>query len=613
LKVYISVFIVIFASVAVLFIGIEKPNEYYNKPGIIIDFGAGSVDWSEVDFSEYPDAISSMRDAADSLGFPYEVEGLSGSFENGAMIDIPWGFGLKKEGFRFVGWSLSDGGPRQYLPGDSFTVQSEDVVFYAVWVEQGDYIISFDNNGGKGSVSNVVGVGIVHIPSGDTLERAGYEFSGWSTTPGGTKEYNSGDNFDLREDTILYAVWSEIAGGPLGGTGSSETVGEEGIKEYTISYNSGGGGPVGVFIEVKGIPSMEGKVWSLWGVVKGKTGWERILEEPVDVKPADYSSVVWAYSDWDTAPSVGVDQTGVPVHGYSMPSKIVTLAPSTTETVASLGKSEQIIGTDEYSNYPQSILQGKAAGTIAVVGGYTNPSFEAIMKINPDMVFCDGAQGSHLLIADKLRNAGIHVVVMYEGENIDVIMNNLFIAGAALSMTDVANKNIYDINSAINIIENLLIDDVAGNISVMVSLSSVKSPYVAGSNTYINDIFGKTFGLNIFETLDGWVMVNSEAISKANPDVIIVISDGTYNDMYNNLSSEWKLTTAYEEGDIYLLSGSTMDLASRPGPRIAQATELIARILHSDSFSDGIIVPKWIDRDYTDYLTYTKNLGFDKV
>ena len=81
--------------------------------------------------------------------------------------------------------------------------------------------------------------------------------------------------------------------------------------------------------------------------------------------------------------------------------------------------------------------------------------------------------------------------------------------------------------------------------------------------------------------------------------------------MLSSLSDEWKNTDAYSNGKIYLFTEGLGEMAQRSGPRIAQLTEIVARIINPAAFDDGITVPFAIGNDYQNYLTYTKNLGFD--
>lgn len=144
------------------------------------------------------------------------------------------------------------------------------------------------------------------------------------------------------------------------------------------------------------------------------------------------------------------------------------------------------------------------------------------------------------------------------------------------------------------------------------SLSAMKSPWVSGSDTYISDVMSGITVTNIYSGESGWVQVNAETILKNDPEYIVVVSSdysatqGDYDSMLASMSSEWRGTSAFKNGNIFLLTGDAADLASRPGPRVAQITELFARILQGSAFDDGIQVPMFIGDEYRDYLTISK-------
>jgi iron complex transport system substrate-binding protein len=366
---------------------------------------------------------------------------------------------------------------------------------------------------------------------------------------------------------------------------------------------------------IGGVPgsASEGS-WSLWAVPKGKLDWNRIDSDPSSVTVSNYSAVTWSLCAADGKPSVpGVDQTGVNYWGYKDIGKVVTLAPSVTETVCAMGGSDMVIGADEYSKYPDSIAKKRASGQIKVTGGYTNPNFETILKLDPDMVLCDGSQASHRIVASKLRNVGVNVLVFYGGEDLGTLYDNIYMTGTALDYNESKMTVINEIRDGIDRVVAELDGKVKTPLDLMFSLSSAKSPWVAGGNTYINDIAGTVFGVNVFKGLKGWTMVNSEMIVKASPDVIIVVSEGLrateedYLRLIEYVSEGWD----YINAEIYMICGTAVDLVSRPGPRLAQVTELISRILYDPMFGESTGLPHYIGDNYEDYLTLTKTLGYN--
>jgi iron complex transport system substrate-binding protein len=173
------------------------------------------------------------------------------------------------------------------------------------------------------------------------------------------------------------------------------------------------------------------------------------------------------------------------------------------------------------------------------------------------------------------------------------------------------------INYAMDTIGGLLGDDNQKRYpKVMVALSTAKSPWVSGKDTYIDDILSFCASHNAYDRVSGWIQANSETLSMYNPDYIFVVGyEGTptkegYQKIMDGLPPEWKRTTAYKEGNIYIFCESAANLASRCAPRFVQLTELTARILHPGSFDDGIEVPKYFGDDFHDYLTYTKDMNF---
>ena len=356
--------------------------------------------------------------------------------------------------------------------------------------------------------------------------------------------------------------------------------------------------------------------WSLYVTEKGSLEWTKCDKDPQQIHIGDYSAVCWGLCVPGDLPTRGVDATGVCYYGYGQSNRVVSLAPSCTETICASGGGSIIVGVDEFSNYPTYIQEYVDSGKIVSIGGYTNPSYEAIAKLNPDMVVGVGDQSVHLSVIEKMRAHGVHCLVIPNGDSIKTIMDNTYMVGASMNYQLKSVQTITEIEDALTLMAGILESGSVHTSDVMISLSTSKSPWIAGGNTYASDVISFTQCNNIYSSEIGWVMVNSETVPSRDPDVIIVVTsevaatEADYNNMISSLSAEWRNTTAFENGEIYLLSGMAEDLASRPSTRIAQFTELMCRILQPGIFAD-IDVPHYIGDDYRDYLYYTKELGFD--
>ncbi len=358
------------------------------------------------------------------------------------------------------------------------------------------------------------------------------------------------------------------------------------------------------------------KTWSLFVTNEGSLEWSVYTDDPAKLHVGDYSAVCWGLCSPGQVPTRGVDATGVCFYGHGQSTRVVSMAPSCTETICASGAGSIIVGVDEFSNYPSYIKQDVDAGKIVSIGGYTNPSYESIAKLNPDMVIgvCD--QSVHLSVIEKMRAHGVFCLATLTGDSIETILDNTYMVGAAMNYQLKSIQTITQIEDALKTLEGVLDTGSVHSSEVMISLSTSKSPWIAGGNTYASDVIDFSQCHNIYLGEKGWVMVNSETVASRDPDYIIVVSsdipatESDYNNMISSLSAEWRNTNAFEKGNIYLLSGSASDLASRPSTRIAQFTELMCRILQPEVFSD-IELSHYIGDNYRDYLYYTKELGFE--
>ena len=356
-------------------------------------------------------------------------------------------------------------------------------------------------------------------------------------------------------------------------------------------------------------PNTDDRTWGLW-YVPANSG-DPVKSDRYDIKASEYTVVIWAYTAAGDQPMPAVDATMTSIYGYSEPERVVSLSPVCTETIDAVGGVAKIVGTDSYSDYPQYIVEGKKEGKIAVVGSYTDPSYEAIMNTSPGMVFCDASTYNDVQMAAMLRASDVNSVVLYNGDDIDTILKNIFIAGTALSYNQGSQAYIKNVQFYIQEIKKLIAG--AEGFSTMVALSNDPSPWVAGMYTYVDDIIGQVGGTNTFHNEKGWKNVTAESITQHNPECIIIIDNykykaSEYDEMLRVLSSEWKSTDAYKNGNIYLISEDAGSLGSRAGPRFVQLMELMAMIIDPSAFADNPL-PKAIGNEYRDYLKITGGLG----
>lgn len=366
--------------------------------------------------------------------------------------------------------------------------------------------------------------------------------------------------------------------------------------------------------------NLQGVRWNMYVLESGS--WRKV-DDPRGIEAAEYRLICWARASGEDEVVPGTDATGFKYYGYAENGfssvtgetlRVVSLAPSVTEILASVGGTDLIVGTDLYSDYPEEIVDKKNKGEITVIGGYSDPNYEWIIKLGPDLVFCDGGTGEHVSIADKLRKSGIDCVVLYDATNVEKLYSNIWIAASAMGLSDNANSSISSAKNTINSIIGIV--GAQATKRVFFSLSADSSPWTSGSGTFVSDLISKVSGVNVFDTQSSsWFMVSKEQIHVKQPSVMVIIYEGEittqaeYDAVIEGLDPVWKETPAFRNGEVYIFSGTAADILSRPGPRLAEACELLGKMLFPDRFTDRDpldTIPKWFCDDYSTYLKYQR-------
>jgi iron complex transport system substrate-binding protein len=267
-----------------------------------------------------------------------------------------------------------------------------------------------------------------------------------------------------------------------------------------------------------------------------------------------------------TYPLVLKDDLGRSVKLMSQPKRIVSMMPSHTETLFAVGAGENVIGVDEYSNFPKLETE-----KLPKAGNGFAPNLEAIAALKPDLVLTDESSGSKLV--QNLEKLGITVY-----------------AGVAQSYNDVFEK----INmigkitnhekNALNLITKMRTEltaiqaKVAKFPRVSVYYEVDPTPYAAGSSSFIGALIDKAGGNNIVPAkLGAFPQISPELVISNNPSVILGAS---LADLLKRPG--WDKIAAVKTGRVLTFSPEEDDAISRPGPRLPIALKALAKALHPE-------------------------------
>ena len=258
------------------------------------------------------------------------------------------------------------------------------------------------------------------------------------------------------------------------------------------------------------------------------------------------------------------DDKGVMVHFERPPVRIVSLLPSITESVCTLGKCELLVGVDRYSNAPAAVLH------LLRLGGGLDPNVEAIVALKPDVVLV----GASPRATERLRALGLTVFSM-EAESYADVQRLLETLSILLNVPMAEAKAVWQkINDDLTTIARRL-PHVPPTLRVYFEVSDV--PFAAGPNSFIGETLRRLGVENILSpSLGPFPKINPELVVRANPDVVMM-SHQNYHGMSERPG--WSDMRAIRDGRVCVFKEQEADVIVRPGPRIAEGAEIIAQCL----------------------------------
>ena len=287
-----------------------------------------------------------------------------------------------------------------------------------------------------------------------------------------------------------------------------------------------------------------------------------------------------------------VDALGRIVELHEVPKRVVSLAPSITEILWALGLGSYVVGVDEYSNYPQEVVELVNEGKIITVGGYWNPDIEKIVMLKPDLVLADAGVQLQVRLLDKFNELGLKVVYLKADatRNIYDIYSDIRLIATIFGVEDHADELIKSIEEKIDYVKSRLMKANATSVKVLVLLGPPSwGLWTTGSGTFLDYVITSAGGINVASKYNGWVQLSYEDILMADPDAIVVTVMGLdpKKVLAEIASTPLNKTKAFKTGNVYVFTDEADDLLTRPGPRVSDAILLMAKVLHPDIFGEA--------------------------
>lgn len=277
-------------------------------------------------------------------------------------------------------------------------------------------------------------------------------------------------------------------------------------------------------------------------------------------------------------PFTFTDATGEEVTIEEKPERIVSLMPSNTETIFALGLGDEIVGVNDYDNYPAEVEEKEKVG-----GQEFN--VEKVISLEPDLVIGESTMlGVAKESFDQLREAGITVAVTEESNSFEEVYNNIELLSKVTGSVDEGAKIIEEMKSKIEEITEK-VSDIPEEEQPTVWFEIDPTLYTGGQGTFMNEMIELLNAKNAVGDMEGWFQFTEEKVVEINPDVIIVTYgyyiDDAEQEVYNR--EAWKEITAVKEERVYDVES---DLVNRPGPRLTEGLEEFAKAIYPDVFAE---------------------------
>lgn len=259
------------------------------------------------------------------------------------------------------------------------------------------------------------------------------------------------------------------------------------------------------------------------------------------------------------------------------PEKIVSLIPSNTEIVFSLGMGDTVVGVNDFDNYPPEVAE------IEKIGGM-DFNVEKIISLKPNLVLAH-ASGVHNSKEglQQLRDAGLTVLVVNDAVSFEEVYDSITMIGTATGEKEEAEKIIAGMKDKVEEFkakaQEIKDEDKK---SVFIEISPAPEIYAAGSNTFMNEMLSFINAKNTV-TEEGWPKLDPEAVIEKNPDVIIT-THGYYteNPVEDVLKRDgWQDITAVKNKQVFNVDS---DKVSRSGPRLVEGVEELAKAIYPEIF-----------------------------
>lgn len=259
-------------------------------------------------------------------------------------------------------------------------------------------------------------------------------------------------------------------------------------------------------------------------------------------------------------------------------SRIISLAPSNTEILFAINAGNQVVGRDTLSDYPEIVKDIPDVG-----GNYGEFDIEKIISLEPDMVLATNLNPEELV--KKLENLEITVVYIQNPTNLTGMYENLLTIAKLTGHTQDAELLVKKLNSRVEVVlKKISTIKERPVVFYEVDGTDTSAPWTSGKGTFIDTLINLAGGENLGAKLDvEWGQISIEEIISQDPDLIL-IGDAIWGGVTVEAVKSrpgWDALSAVKNNRVYEFDDN---IVSRPGPRLVEGLESLAKLMHPELF-----------------------------
>jgi iron complex transport system substrate-binding protein len=265
---------------------------------------------------------------------------------------------------------------------------------------------------------------------------------------------------------------------------------------------------------------------------------------------------------------------GIDAQTASRPERIISLVPAVTEMLFAIGAGERVLAVSSFDRFPPDIEK------LPRVGALLNPDVERILSLRPDLVIVYRTQNDLMMQLERARVP----FFLYEHAGLADVASTVRQVGQRVGADGRAAQLASTIEQRIDAVRKRTRDKARPRTLVIIGRDpfALRGMFASGGVGFIHDMVTAAGGANVFGDVQRQaVQATTELLIARRPDIILELrAEPVTSAVLNRELETWAALSsvpAVRHRRVHVIGDPRTVI---PGPRVAEAVELLAGLLH---------------------------------